>query len=62
MVVVDIEADRENVKVLYSSLKTTSTQIYVSTWHFPLLHLLNMDQILSLCRCWLNTLKTKISS
>jgi hypothetical protein len=31
MVVVDIEADRENVKVLYSSLKTTSTQIYVST-------------------------------
>jgi hypothetical protein len=27
---VDIEADRENVKVIYSSLKTTSTQIDVS--------------------------------
>jgi hypothetical protein len=34
-VVVDIEVDLENIKVLYSSLKSTSTQIDVSALKPP---------------------------
>jgi hypothetical protein len=38
MAVVDSEAERENIKVLFSTLETTSTQImlitYASLYHF----------------------------
>jgi hypothetical protein len=50
MVAVDTEAGQENINALYSSLKTTLAQIDVSARQPPLLHLLNMDLILSLCR------------
>jgi hypothetical protein len=43
---VDTVADRENIEALYSSLKTTSTQINVSARQTALLHLLVMDLIL----------------
>jgi hypothetical protein len=59
--VVDTDADRENIKALYSSLQTTSAQIDVIASQLALLHLPGMDLILSSCRHWLNTLKTKIS-
>jgi hypothetical protein len=49
---VDTEADRENIKALYSSLKTTSNQIDVSTRQLTLLHPLDMDLTLSLRRRW----------
>jgi hypothetical protein len=59
---VDTEADRENIKALYSNLKTTLAQIDVSARQPTLLHLLSMDLILSLRRRWLNTLKIRINS
>jgi hypothetical protein len=51
MVVVDNEANQENIKALYSSLQTTSAQIDVSARQPALLHVLGMDLILSLCKC-----------
>jgi hypothetical protein len=50
MVAVDTEAGQENINALYSSLKTTLAQIDVSAQQPSLLHLLDMDLILSLCR------------
>jgi hypothetical protein len=62
MMVVDTEADQENIKVLYSSLKTTSAQIDVSARQPTFLYLLGIDLILSLCKHWLNTLRIRINS
>jgi hypothetical protein len=59
---VGIEADRENIKALYSSMQTTSAQIDVSHRQPTLLHLPGMDLIPSLCRPWLNTLRIRINS
>jgi hypothetical protein len=61
-VVVDTEADRENIKALYASLTTTSAQIDVSAQQPTLLHLLGMDMTFSLCKRWLNTLRIRINS
>jgi hypothetical protein len=60
--VVDTKVDRENIQVLYSSLKNTSVQINKSARQPTLLHLLDMDLILSFCRHWLKTLDTRINS
>jgi hypothetical protein len=49
---VDIEAEWENIKALYPSLKTTSDQIDVSAQQLTLLHLLDVDLTLSLHRRW----------
>jgi hypothetical protein len=46
--VIDTEDDRENVKALYSSLKTTSAQIDVIAYQPSLLHLLSMYLTFSL--------------
>jgi hypothetical protein len=59
---IDTEANRENIKALYSSLKTTSYQIDVSAQQLTLLYTLGMDLILSLRRCWLKNLKIRINS
>jgi hypothetical protein len=50
--VIDTEADRENIKALYSSLKTISDQIDVSARQLTLLHSPDMDLTLSLRRHW----------
>jgi hypothetical protein len=47
---IDTKADRENIKALYSNLKSTSAHFDVSALNPPLLHLLNMDLIPSLRR------------
>jgi hypothetical protein len=52
MATVDTEADQENIKALYSSLKTTFNQIDVSARQLALLHTLGMGLILSLRRHW----------
>jgi hypothetical protein len=58
---IDTEADRDNIKALYSCLKSTLAQIDVSALKNPLLHLLGMDLTPSLRRSWKNILKTRIS-
>jgi hypothetical protein len=49
---VDTEAGRENIKALYSSLKTTLDQIDVSARQLVLLHPLDGDLTLSLHMHW----------
>jgi hypothetical protein len=61
-VAVDTEAERKNIEALYSSLKTTSDQIYISAQQLTLLQLLSMDMILPLCKHWLNIPRTRINS
>jgi hypothetical protein len=61
-IVVNIEADWENIKALYACIRTTSAQIDVSAREPTLLHLLGMDLTFSLCRRWLYTPRIRINS
>jgi hypothetical protein len=61
-ITVDTKANQEIMKALYSSLKTTSDQIDVSVQQLILLHPLDNDLTLCLCRHWLNTLRIRINS